>query len=379
MESRTATHEQRLGDPVWREDRIRQKDGQRLDFNRWPAIGRSPEAVAWLSIGANLGWAPRTLEAYARGLDDFLTFCARETVDPLAAGRAEIAAYVRDLAERRSRHGPNVVAIDSRTGLANATIQQRLVAVRLFYDYLVEEGRRELNPVGRGRYTAGRAYGGEQRRGLVPRFTRLPWIPSEEEWRAILTVARDEPIRNRVMLALAYDAALRREELCALRTDDLDPAYRTLRIRAETTKNRRERVVPYSAPTGTLLRAYLERRRDLSVARGPLFLSESHRNAAAPITAWTWSKVVRSLAARAGVERFHSHSLRHLCLTDLARAGWELHAIASFAGHRNPATTLIYIHLSGRDLAVRLTEAMAALHAWRVAELAEIDAPQDAR
>ncbi len=335
--------------------------------------------MAWLSIWANLGWAPRTLEAYARGLDDFLSFCARETVDPLAAGRAEIAGYVRDLAERKSRRGLNVVAIDSRAGLANATIQQRLVAVRLFFDYLVEEGRRELNPVGRGRYTPGRAFGGEQRRGLVPRFTRLPWIPSEEEWQAILAVARDEPIRNRVMLALAYDAALRREELCALRTDDLDPAHRMLRIRAETTKNRRERVVPYSAPTGTLLRAYLDRRRDLSGARGPLFLSESHRNAALPITAWTWSKVVRSLATRANVDRFHSHSLRHLCLTDLARAGWELHAIASFAGHRNPATTLIYIHLSGRDLAVRLTEAMAALHAWRVAELAEIDAPQDAR
>jgi len=39
------------------------------------------------------------------------------------------------------------------------------------------------------------------------------------------------------MLALAYDSALRREELCSLRTDDLDPAHRTLRVRAETTKN----------------------------------------------------------------------------------------------------------------------------------------------
>jgi integrase len=61
---------------------------------------------------------------------------------------------------------------------------------------------------------------------------------------------RQEPIRNRVMLALAYDAALRREELCSLRTDDFDPAHRTLRVRAETTKNRLERVVPYSASTG---------------------------------------------------------------------------------------------------------------------------------
>jgi integrase len=32
--------------------------------------------------------------------------------------------------------------------------------------------------------------------------------------------------------------------------------------------------------------------------------------------------------------QFSTHTLRHLCLTDLARAGWELHAIATFAGHR---------------------------------------------
>ena len=73
-------------------------------------------------------------------------------------------------------------------------------------------------------------------------------------------MAAAEPVRNRVMLALAYDAALRREELCSLRTDDLDPAHRMLRVRAETTKNRRERVVPYSAATGVLLSGYLAHR-----------------------------------------------------------------------------------------------------------------------
>src|SRR4029079_17917849 len=91
----------------------------------------------------------------------------------------------------------------------------------------------------------------------------------------ILAVAAAEPPRNRLMLALAYDAALRREELCSLRTDDLDPAHRLLRIRAETTKTRRERVVPYSAPTGVLLAQYLRHRSTVSRARGPLFLSES--------------------------------------------------------------------------------------------------------
>jgi integrase/recombinase XerD len=44
-----------------------------------------------------------------------------------------------------------VVSIDSGSGLANATLQQRLVPVRLFYDCLIEEGLRESNPVGRGR------------------------------------------------------------------------------------------------------------------------------------------------------------------------------------------------------------------------------------
>ena len=121
--------------------------------------------------------------------------------------------------------------------------------------------------------------------------------PGEQQWfeRAAPSFA-GEPVRNRVMLALAYDAALRREELCSLRTDDLDPAHRMLRIRAETTKNRLERVVPYSAPTGVLLSRYLAHRATLSRARGPLFLSESRRNRAEPLTLWTWSKVVAGVA-----------------------------------------------------------------------------------
>jgi hypothetical protein len=57
---------------------------------------------------------------------------------------------------------------------------------------------------------------GGQERGLVPRLVKLPWIPGERQWLGVLAVAAGEPIRNRVMLALAYDAALRREELCTL-------------------------------------------------------------------------------------------------------------------------------------------------------------------
>ena len=55
-----------------------------------------------------------------------------------------------------------------------------------------------------------------------------------------------------------------------------------------------------------------------------------------------------SLVERAGLPQLSTHTFRHLCLIDLARAGSELHEIASFAGHRKTSTILIYIHLSGR-------------------------------
>jgi site-specific recombinase XerD len=337
---------------------------------KWPVLGRHERAVEWLRVWVDLGRAPRTIDAYARGLAEYLVMCEREGVDPVTASRAHVAVYVRELTERPSRRGVNVVSIDSGSGLANATIEQRLVPVRLFYDHLMEEGLRESNPVGRGRYTPGRERGGH-RRGLVPRLTKLPWIPSERQWADILGVAAKDTVRNRVMLALAYDAALRREELCSLRTDDVDPGHPMVRVRAETTKNRLERVVPYSAPTGVLLSGYLAHRATISRARGPLFLSESRRNHAQPLSLWTWSKVVRRIAVAAGVPRFSTHTTRHLCLTDLARMGWELHAIATFAGHRHTDSTLTYIHLSGRDLANKLNQGMEHIHAWRVAMLTD--------
>src|SRR5216683_2836669 len=323
-------------------------------------VSNQPRATEWLNLQLALRRTPNTIAAYGRGLDDYLSFCSRTGINPERASRSDVATYVHELTVRPPARGRSAV------GLANATLCQRLTIIRLFYEHLVEEGVRPVNPVGH------RSASGAARRAIIQPQRRLPWIPSEDDWRAIVSAARDEPLRNRLMLALAYDAALRREELCLLRTDDLDPAFRSLRVRAETTKNRRERIIPYSAATGELLRTYLEERRVISRARGPLFLSTSRRNRAAAITPWTWSKVVRGVATRAGVLRFSTHTLRHLCLTDLARAGWELHMIATFAGHASLATTLQYIHLSGRDLASKLARGMAEVHAWRVLQIDEV-------
>jgi len=246
------------------------------------------------------------------------------------------------------------------TPISNATVQQRLTVLRLFYSYLVEEGVCSKNPVLR-----------DSGRTLVSRYHRLPWIPNDADWHAVLAATREESIRNRVMLAFAYDAALRREELCRLCTDDIDPSSRMLRICAENTKGRRDRMVPYSVASSNLLQQYLDRRRELCKKRGPLFLSESRRNYAEAISIWSWSKIILQIARRATVPRFTTHTLRHLCLTDLARAGWDIHEIATFAGHRSVQTTLLYIHLSGRDLSRKLAMGMAYVHEQRSRLLAE--------
>ncbi len=114
--------------------------------------GAAPSSSATCTSSRSLN-RYRTIDAYARGLAEYLLMCEREHVDPVAANRAHIAVYVRELTSRPHRRGGSVVLIDSGSGLANATIQQRLVPVRLFYDFLMEEGLCESNPVGRGRYT----------------------------------------------------------------------------------------------------------------------------------------------------------------------------------------------------------------------------------
>jgi integrase/recombinase XerD len=121
-------------------------------------------ARSWLGIQTNLGLAAGTVTVYARSLDSYLAACAAAGIDPLQASQADVARWIHQLG-----------------GLSNATLQLRLVAVRLFYDYLVEEGIRARNPVGRGRRRG--TDEGPPERGLLKKLRKQPWIPSDEGWR----------------------------------------------------------------------------------------------------------------------------------------------------------------------------------------------------
>src|ERR1700756_648096 len=98
---------------------------------RWPTLAGEPAALAWLGIRSDLGLAPRTLDAYSRGLSEYLAFCTAVSIDPLTAGRDHVARYVCELTQRPPRHARADTACSSVASqrLANATVQQRLTAV----------------------------------------------------------------------------------------------------------------------------------------------------------------------------------------------------------------------------------------------------------
>ena len=182
-------------------------------WDRCPLVAVDPHASSWLTLQSHRGLASNTLDAYSRALERYLSFLKVRCVPSTCVTRGDVGLYLAALQA-------------GEVTLSNATIQQLLTVVRLFHAYLMEEGAGPNNPAAKS--SSGRA--------MVARHHKLPWIPNEEDWHCILASARQESIRNRAMLAFAYDGGLRREELCGLQSSDIDPSRRMLRIRAESTK-----------------------------------------------------------------------------------------------------------------------------------------------
>jgi integrase/recombinase XerD len=107
---------------------------------RYPKVSENTHAREWLEFQATRGLASNTLDAYGRNLDRFLGFVESRNIRFDSVARNTIGAYIRCVAElpvaRFSRKTQ-----ETKATLANATLQQHLTVIRLFYDYLVEENR----------------------------------------------------------------------------------------------------------------------------------------------------------------------------------------------------------------------------------------------
>ncbi len=149
--------------------------------------------------------------------------------------------------------------------------------------------------------------------------------------------------RNRAMLALLYDTAIRVGELVALRVADVDLAGRTLRVRG---KARRDRRVPLSADLARVLAAYLAEAR----SRDRLFTSA----AGAPLRTTAVNQWLRRAARRAGIaKRVSPHVFRHSFATAYLRNGGDEFTLQEILGHATLDMVRRYVHLAASDVARR--------------------------
>ena len=114
-----------------------------IRWEHYPLIAQQEHTRRWLTMQGNFGLASNSIEAYGRALEGYLRFCQDQGITPEEATREQLSWYVHDLTSRPNPRGTNIRKLDSGVGLANATLQQYLTAIRLWYDYLIEEGIRK--------------------------------------------------------------------------------------------------------------------------------------------------------------------------------------------------------------------------------------------
>jgi integrase/recombinase XerD len=197
-------------------------DVQEIRWERYPLVATYEAARAFIERLVLKGKRPKTTDAYARAVEDLLAYFStkRALSEVLEADEAALDGYIASLKQRAPKKRGRGGMLDDQTKirhltgrkLSENTIAQRVVACRLFYDFLIRKRRRAdpVNPITRG--TDGRD-GRRPVRGPVSRHKRLPWLPSDDVWEQFLRhVLLHEDARTQAMILLAYDAALRRED-----------------------------------------------------------------------------------------------------------------------------------------------------------------------
>ncbi|MGI5925218.1 MAG: site-specific tyrosine recombinase XerD [Lentisphaeria bacterium] len=262
------------------------------------------------------GLAKNTAAAYASDLNVF--FDALDTT-----GIDELSEVTRD-------DILDFLEASQRQGLEAATIARRLVAIKVFFRFLVEEGhlRTDVTEIMES-----------------PRLWRLvPDFLSIAEVDALLhAFSGKEPLelRNRALLELLYASGLRASEIVNLRLDGVNFREGFLRVIG---KGNKERVVPFGKSAWDALSTYLEKSRpllDRSGAGLTLFLSRNGR----PLTRARLWMIVKDAARRAGIRKnIYPHALRHSFATHLLSNGADLRVIQELLGHASIGTTQIYTH-----------------------------------
>lgn len=246
-----------------------------------------------------------TRNAYRRDVECFTRWCTDQGASPLHATRPAVDLYRAELESRE---------------LKPATVARRLSALHSFFEYGLDAGVFERNPVTRVRR---------------PRVgTESPRLGLDrDEARGLLGAAEAAGARDHALVALLLLNGLRVSEAVGLDVADLDTerGHRVVRVLG---KGGKVRTAPLAPRTAAALDAMLDGR-----TTGPVFTDATggrlNRHQAA--------RIVTRCARAAGItKQLSPHSLRHTFVTLSLDAGVPLHVVQDGAGHASPETTRRY-------------------------------------
>ncbi len=155
--------------------------------------------------------------------------------------------------------------------------------------------------------------------------------------------------RDRVLLELLYETAIRRAEIGDIILTDLDLNDGYIHIKG---KGNKERVVPVSVRVCGLIKNYILSVRPAFLPKkgkdpGHLFLSSRSRK----MNDRTILDIVKRQAKRAGIEkRVTTHTFRHCCATHMLKNGAPIRHLQEMLGHESLESTQIYTHVTINDL-----------------------------
>ena len=167
----------------------------------------------------------------------------------------------------------------------------------------------------------------------------LPTVLSKEEVIDLLRYTKN--LKHRAVLAMIYSAGLRISELLHLKLEHIDIDRRQLTVK--NSKGRKDRNIILAQSFVPLMQNYI-----MSYNPKTYFVEGK------PFQQYS-AESVRSFLHRSSKiaqikKRVTPHTLRHSYATHLLENGIDLRYIQELLGHAKPETTMIYTHVSKKDL-----------------------------